>query len=80
MNNLSILPNDNITDDPPPPPPVRGLPPPPIYTNVKVLDFEMSFSKMVTFMVKVSFAAIPAAIIIFMIWMVGLALLRAIPS
>jgi hypothetical protein len=86
MSTLSILPNGNITEDPPAPPPlpkwalVEALAKSPTYTKVKVVDIEMSFGSMVTFMVKLSFATIPAAIIIIMIWMVGLALLNAIPS
>lgn len=35
--------------------------------SVKIADVEMTFMSMVTFMVKLAFAAIPAAIIIFMI-------------
>jgi hypothetical protein len=35
--------------------------------EVKVMNIEMSFMAMVTFMVKLAFATIPAAIIIFII-------------
>jgi hypothetical protein len=36
--------------------------------KVTVIDFEMSFWRMVTFMVKWAFAAIPAAIILVIAW------------
>jgi hypothetical protein len=36
--------------------------------KVTVIDFEMSFWRMVTFMVKWAFAAIPAAIILVITW------------
>jgi hypothetical protein len=81
MNNLSILPNDIIADEPPAPP-IKALDvllrPPVQPPAVRVVDFEMSFSKMVGFMVKLSFAAIPAAFIIMMIWALCLAILAAI--
>jgi len=35
--------------------------------SIKIADVEMTFMSMVTFMVKLAFAAIPAAIIIFII-------------
>ena len=49
MDNLSILPNDNISDEPPAPPPipkwalVEALAKAPTYQKVKVVDIEMSF-------------------------------------
>lgn len=41
---------------------IGGLP-----VEVKVVDIEMSFMAMVTFMVKLAFAALPAALIILVI-------------
>jgi hypothetical protein len=82
MNNLSILPNNIADDSPAAPPPlpkwavVEALAKSPTYTNVKVVDFHMSFGNMVTFMVKFSFATIPAALIIIMFWVLGVAILR----
>lgn len=67
MDNLSILPNDNIiAGDPPAPPapPIKWLPPPPTYQSVKVVDIEMNFGSMIVFMIKWAIAAIPAFIIL----------------
>jgi hypothetical protein len=75
VDNLSILSNDVPTAAPPPPAPKRPQNSQ-TYSNVKVLDFEMSFSKMVWFMVKFSFATIPAALIIVTFWVLGVAILR----
>jgi ABC-type Na+ efflux pump permease subunit len=83
MDNLSILPNDNISDEPPAPPPipkwalVEALAKAPTYQKVKVVDIEMSFGSMVIFMVKWAFAAIPAVIMIFGICLFILAALTA---
>jgi hypothetical protein len=48
--------------------------------QVIVTDFDMSFGNMVGFMIKWAFAAVPAAIIIFMLVMMGMALLAALGS
>jgi len=40
-----------------------------VYREVRIVDIEMSFLSMVRFMVKWAFAAIPAGIIIFFIWL-----------
>jgi len=74
MNNLSILPNDNIAGDPPAPPsppapPRRANYPSQTYQNVRVVDIEMGFGSMVVFMIKWAFASIPAVIAIFAIFM-----------
>ena len=47
-----------VSQDPP-----RGLP-------VEVADFEMKFTSMVWFLIKVSFAAVPAVIVIYTAWTV----------
>ncbi len=39
-----------------------------IFKNVKVIDFDMTFSSMVGFMIKWALASIPALIILFMLW------------
>ena len=80
MNNLSILPNDNIADEPPaatPPPPLQRYVPP-TWTYVKVLDLDMGFGTMVWFMVKWTFAAIPAACMVLLIMGMVFALLAAL--
>jgi hypothetical protein len=75
MNNLSIRPTEEVLTHeqeckcpkcttPQPPPPQRPQYTP-TWSTVKVIDFDMSFSNMILFMIKWAFAAIPAMIIIF---------------
>jgi hypothetical protein len=46
--------------------------------SVVVTDIQMPFMSMVSFMVKLALAAIPAAIILGVIWFFGLAILMAL--
>ncbi len=45
------------------PNPIQSLP-------VEVADFEMNFGSMVWFLIKGSFAAVPAVIVIYLVWTV----------
>lgn len=47
-------------------------------TRVVVTDIEMRFGSMVVFMLKWSFAVIPDAIIITILWLVGATFLTAL--
>lgn len=49
--------------------------PPTAPSKVTVVDFDMSFGKMVVFLVKLAIAAIPAAIILFGLGVVAAAVL-----
>lgn len=58
-------------------PPIRpSLPLAPLPHAVFVRDFTMPFGSMVVFMMKWSFAAIPAFIVLFVFWYLLLGLLR----
>ena len=46
-----------------------------IYPPVTIKDIQMPFASMVTFMVKWVIASIPALIILFIIWMIAMAVL-----
>lgn len=51
------------------------------HTNeVKIKDFDMPFGSMIVFMVKWAIAAIPAMIILAVIWTLGAALLSGVLS
>lgn len=52
----------------------------PSTSSVTVRDFDMTFFSMVGFIVKVTFAAIPAAIIIGIIWLFAIGLLGSLVS
>lgn len=54
----------------PPPAPVQqplASTPPPALQRISVVDFDMPFGRMVVFMIKWAFAAIPALIVIWMV-------------